>query len=291
MEKLKELAKLNYHNSTNNIYLRNDFINYSSELTTLQKRIIFYAISLITEEDRELDAEELSQRLILLKVNDFFKLFETGETSSKSKYKKLENEIKDLYKKPVSYVDEFGTAHDIGWFSKTSYFTKASLKKFNQEKGTDFEECASIGIRFTYDIAQILININEYTKYNYLISHSLKFKYSIRIYELLQKRKDTNLVIMKLEDFANALALPETYKKRSQLKSYVLKKAQEELNEKLHLGFNFSFNGDNIFLSAEKNDNDLMNEIFDVKQIKASKNEEEQLLKEHSKEQQHFKYL
>lgn len=270
MKHLQKIVSKNRNLAKQFIYFQNEFNTYGSKLTPLQKNLIFFAMSSLTMEERlNLTAEQLSRRPFNIKVIDFLTACNIDPTKQKNIYKQIETDILDLQKKPITFTDEYNAIHNISWFSKTSYYNKESIKLKNEDlknsKNYKIEdENSYFQLFFTYDIAACLVELTHYTSYNFLISHNLEFKYSSRVYEILQKRKDTNLIYITIPDFLDRLSLPKSYKVKSQLTYHVLDKVKKDLNEKLKLGFDYFFDRNNtLVLTAEKNDNDLRNELFD----------------------------
>lgn len=279
-EIIKETAKDNYTSSINNVYLNQEFIkSYEPDMSDLQKKIVFFAIANLKNEHRDLSYQELFNTKFTLKIDSFIKLMGLDDKSGGYNYKRVADEIKGLIKKPVSYKGEFGKEIIIGWFDSIVYTPRQTMKqilnkmgKMKDHLGNEFDpNAAYISFRFTESMSKILVNLDTYVKYNFLICHSLKNKYAIRIYELLQTRKDTNTVVINIEDFIPALNLPQSYSIKSKMEKNVLQVAEKELNETLSLGFSYSFNGNSIILKAKKNDNDLCKEIFDKEQQKETK--------------------
>ena len=190
----------------------------------------------------------------MFKVKDFIKVLNLNNKGGKI-YKEIEKEIVDLQSKPVTYIDEYEVRHRISWFSYTAYYDTTSIRNINTKKQLNLEEEPFFVVRFTEEISNFLTSLENYVRYNFFISHILKSIHSIRIYELLQSYRNT----------------------KSQRKKYVLEKAKEELNAKLNLGFNFEIDKTKITLKANKNDDDLFKEIFNIDNFEKSKKEEKEI--------------
>lgn len=270
MKHLQKIVSKNRNLAKQFIYFQNEFNTYSSKLTPLQKNLIFFAMSSLTMEERlNLTPEQLAKRPFNIKVIDFLTACNIDPTKQKNIYKQIETDILDLQKKPITFKDEYKAIHNISWFSKTSYYDKESIKLKNEDLKNDKnykieDENSYFQLFFTYDIAACLVELTQFTKYNFLISHNLEFKYSPRVYEILQQFKETNLIYISIPEFLERLSLPKSYKVKSQLTYHVLDKVKKDLNEKLKLGFDYFFDRNNtLVLTAKKNDNDLRNELFD----------------------------
>lgn len=267
MKELQNIVKKNI-DSYKNIYIQNEFTFVKNNLTTLQRKIIYYSFSLLKNEDRELDPEELCRKEIVIELPKFLNLMNLSNKGGEV-YNAIKREVKKIGRTPLEFKNQ-NTEGEIYWIDKAIYE--------KNENGI-----SRIKIRFTYSICEFLTQFKNYVKYNYLISHSLKSKHSIKIYELLQSRKDTNTIYIRLEDFIHTLDLSKSYKTKSQLKKYVLEVAKKELNEKLNLGFDFAFGDKNseyknvLVLTAKKNDNDLTLELLTQEQNKYLQLEEQQV--------------
>lgn len=278
MEQLKEIAKQNKALAEQRVIFRNELNTYSSKLTKLQKSLIFFALSSIKQEDRDnLSALQLSQKPILIKVQDFLTICNIDPKKQKNIYKDIETEILDLQKKPITYVDKHGAVHNISWFTKTSYYSKESVRNYNDDdlikKDLKFLDGHSYYlIYFTSEIANHLVKLkSNFMSYSFLISHNFDNKYSARIYELLQEHKNSGRICVPMKDFVSRLALPKSYMVRSQLKHYVLEKVKEDINGKLPgLGFDHDFDKyNNVILIKNKkiSDDYFSDEIKKITQI------------------------
>lgn len=286
MKEIKELATAltNVKKTPRNIFLEKEFIKVKNNLTALQKKIVYYAFSLITEEDRNKSPSELALKTIKININDFLEMFNLKERGGRI-YQDIQNEVKKIGRTPIQIEinsisknasdqtkQKFKTLieSEIYWFAKVDYVKDVFHKH-------------EIHIQFTHSVWSFLTQFENYVKYNYFISHSLKSKHSIKIYELLQSRKDTNEIITSVENFVYMLDLTNTYKNKYQLRYYVLEKAKKELNEKLDLGFEYFFDDNELLhIKAKQNDEDLIKKIFTNEQI-SSFNLEEMKLKEFKK--------
>lgn len=268
MKHLQTIVSKNRNLAKQFIYFQNEFNTYSSKLTPLQKNLIFFAMSSLTMEERlNLTPEQLAKRPFNIKVIDFLTACNIDPTKQKNIYKQIETDILDLQKKPITFLDEYKAIHNISWFSKTSYYKRESIKLKNEDLKNDKDykvedENSYFQLFFTYDIAACLVELTQFTKYNFLISHNLEFKYSSRVYEILQQFKETNLIYISIPEFLDRLSLPKSYKVKSQLTYHVLEKVKKDLNEKLKLGFDYFFKNNVLILTAEKNDDDLKKELF-----------------------------
>ncbi|NBI43995.1 hypothetical protein GVX76_11125 [[Haemophilus] felis] len=78
MKELQNIVKKNI-DSYKNIYIQNDFTLVKNNLTTLQRKIIYYSFSLLKNEDRELDPGELCRKEIIIELPKFLNLMNLND--------------------------------------------------------------------------------------------------------------------------------------------------------------------------------------------------------------------
>lgn len=238
-------------------FIRNMNIIVSSQLPLLpqkfdlnQKRILAYAIGLIQKSQRECEIPEFSNNTFTIQVNHFKQAFNIEERSGGSLYNQLKEATLKLAKEQLYYKNERKNVEVyLNWCQKIVY---------ENDEGR-------IHIKFTEEISKYLTQIaDNYTKYNVFISHSFKSTYSIRIYEIMQTRKDTNMIIMSYEDFRKILDIPKSYDKPTAIKTKILQKVAEDF-KRIGVNFIYEFVKDKrydgnykVILKTDKNDDDLL---------------------------------
>lgn len=238
-------------------FIRNMNIIVSNQLPLLpqkfdlnQKRILAYAIGLIQKSQREYEAKEFSNNTFTVQVNHFKQAFDIEDRSGGSLYNQIKEASLKLAKEQLYYKNERKNVEIyLNWCQKIVY---------ENDEG-------KIHIQFTEEISKYLTQIaKNYTKYNVFISHSFKSTYSIRIYEIMQTRKDTNKVMISYEDFRKILDIPKSYDKPTSIKTKILKKVSEDF-KKIGINFTYDFSKDKrydgnyiVTLKTDKNDDDLL---------------------------------
>ena len=151
MEKTKQLKVLK----------ANELIEASYKLTTQEQRIILTMIS-------KLDPwEEKEFTTIRVYVKDFIEMI---GVKGKSKYKEIIDITKKLREKTV-VINKAKSKLVVGWLSSAEYFP-----------GKGYVE-----LEFSPKMRPYLLQLKQYTLYNFKDVMQLKVSYSIRFYELLKQ--------------------------------------------------------------------------------------------------------
>lgn len=238
-----------------NMFVDNQLPMLPQHFTLTQKRILGYAIALIKVEDREKTESELSKTKFTIQVSNFKKAFNLKQQNGRL-YLDLKEACNDLMDQKTTVINKKEKfTHVFNWCQDVKYIDKEGR----------------IEINFTEAIAEFLTKLTKnFTKYNLFVSHSFKSVYTVRIYEMLQTRKDTNIKKMSFNEFKRVLQLPDSYKTPALIKAQILKKVQDELNTKLDLGFEFEFRRDKRFegnfeviLKANKNEENVLSWLYE----------------------------
>lgn len=243
----------------------NALIRANQKLNLTEKRIIGYCISSFSKEEREqmssvnyLD-DYIRNRRFTISVKDFAQYFEID--SMDNAYRDVKRAAKSLYDRSEQIILKTGKNETVEYFRWFDYV------KYNSGEGT-------VTLGFTYDIYKGLFDHfnGNYTSYNLKIGLGFKSFYSHRVFELLQTRKDTNTLYLSWDDFFFYLDLPDTYKVPSQLKRRVIQPVISEFKERYNIDLDFKIdykknNPENsvVTISANKNNEDIMYELYGVK--------------------------
>lgn len=238
-------------------FIRNMNIIVSNQLPLLpqkfdlnQKRILAYAIGLIQKNQRESEITEFKDNTFTIQVSNFKQAFGIEERKGGALYNELKDATLKLAKEHLYYKNERKNIEVyLNWCQKIVYE--------NNE--------GRIHIKFTEEISKYLTQIaDNYTRYNVFISHSFKSVYSIRIYEIMQTRKDTNMIIMSYEDFKKVLDVPTSYNKPGLIKAKILDRVEEDFKN-IGINFKYDFVKDKrydgnykVILKTDKNEDDLL---------------------------------
>lgn len=182
----------------------------------MEKRIIAYAMACIQCKDRS--EENMNNKKYRIPVVYFRQVFGLSENNGKL-YSDLKKSCEKLRELKVHI-----NGNDINLFNMVIY-----------NKGY-------IDVSFSDKMKPHLSNLKgNYTNYNLYISHCFKSIYSIRIYELLQTRQDTNIKIMSIEEFKKALGLTKSYQYPSLIKHQIVNKVIKEFKDNLNVELCFKF--------------------------------------------------
>lgn len=245
---------LNLQHNYNEVFMSNDLVRASQNLTINEKRLISLCISQINMEDRSKRSmftleDFLKKRKFVINANVFQDLYEYK--NNKAVYRDLKHAALSLYDR--SWHIKFNNTNEhIRFVDRVSY---------NKTKG-------EVELYFSADVYHYLFEFNgNFTQYNLKIGTNFKSMYAHRIFELLQSRKDTNMIYITLEELRFVLNIPDSYKNYSKIKEKVFIPTAKEFKE---LGMSFEVSvkknkldrtKDIIILSTNKNVNDIAREI------------------------------
>lgn len=236
------------------IIMASELLFLPQHFTLTQKRLVAYAIGLITKNHRDMCPDEFLKTKFVIHAKYFQEAFQLGNVKNGDTYRDLKEAV-DLFMREVGVL-------------KLSNNDKNYCKFIWVQQCNYIESEGKIELYFSSLITDFLINFTGtnkyYVNYSLFVSHALRSQYAIRLYEILQTRQDTNCVIMSLQKFKTMFELEDSIKP-SQIRSKILERAKKELNTKLDLGFEFELNKNNsydggyqLIISAKRNDKDIM---------------------------------
>lgn len=236
------------------IIMASELLFLPQHFTLTQKRLVAYAIGLITKNHRDMCPDEFLKTKFVIHAKYFQEAFQLGNVKNGDTYRDLKEAV-DLFMREVGVL-------------KLSNNDKNYCKFIWVQQCNYIESEGKIELYFSSLITDFLINFTGtnkyYVNYSLFVSHALRSQYAIRLYEILQTRQDTNCLIMSLQKFKTMFELEDSIKP-SQIRSKILERAKKELNTKLDLGFDFELNKNNsydggyqLIISAKRNDKDIM---------------------------------
>ncbi len=236
------------------IIMASELLFLPQHFTLTQKRLVAYAIGLITKNHRDMCPDEFLKTKFVIHAKYFQEAFQLGNAKSGEIYKDLKEAVD-------KFMGEVGVL-------KLSNNDKNHCKFIWVQQCNYIESEGKIELYFSSLITDFLINFTGtnkyYVNYSLFVSHALRSQYAIRLYEILQTRQDTNCLIMSLQKFKTMFELEDSITP-SQIRSKILERAKKELNTKLDLGFEFELNKNNsydggyqLIISAKRNDKDIM---------------------------------
>ena len=236
------------------VIMASELLFLPQHFTLTQKRLVAYAIGLITKNHRDMCPDEFLKTKFVIHAKYFQEAFQLGNVKNGDTYRDLKEAV-DLFMREVGVL-------------KLSNSDKNYCKFIWVQQCNYIESEGKIELYFSSLITDFLINFTGtnkyYVNYSLFVSHALRSQYAIRLYEILQTRQDTNCVIMSLQKFKTMFELEDSIKP-SQIRSKILERAKKELNTKLDLGFDFELNKNNsydggyqLIISAKRNDKDIM---------------------------------
>jgi plasmid replication initiation protein len=193
----------------------NSLIEGFMNMTQNEYKFILYLISKIKKEDKEFRKQSIS-------VKEFAEIL---NVKSEWLYTYLKSFEESLVSRKIKILHKNGDRLYIPWFGYIRY--------------KEFE--GIIEVAFNYDLSPFLINIDiPYTKYFLANVKCLDSIYAIRIYELLKQYESLNSRTVEINLLKQMLGIKDDeYKLYGDFKRRVILKAQEEINLKTDIYFEF----------------------------------------------------
>lgn len=206
-EKEKEKAK-------QLIIKSNKLVEASYRLTVSEQRLTYMLISQIKKDDDDFKEYKLK----VAEIVEFLGL------KGQSSYSELKKITRGLISKVITIYEDDG-ALQSSWF--------ASVKYHDNE--------GALSLYFAPRLRPYLLKLKEkFTKFEIKNVVQLKSAYSMRIYELLKQYEGIGERIIEVNELKKILKITQkSYSAYNNLKQKVLLKAQEELQEKTDITFNF----------------------------------------------------
>lgn len=191
----------------------NHLIEAGYKLSLNEQRLVLASISV-------LDSRKAIPKKIRINAQEFAEQFEIPKNKA---YVYLAEAADKLYERDIQTYD--GQYDDrFRWLSRRRY-----------AKGEGYVE-----ISFSDEISVYLTRLQKsFTSYKYSLVRHLKSPYSIRLFEMLIRWKDTGQLIIKLVDFKTRLEVDGMYDRFTNLKSRIISPAIKELEA--HCGMKIKF--------------------------------------------------
>lgn len=138
------------------------------------------------------------------------------KTDTSNIYRDFKKAVKTFENKGFTIVDEDNP--DGVWFS---WFSKI---KYRDSEG-------KIDVNVDIDFKKILYEVKKKIFYDMSYTLNMKSNYSQRLYYYMKSFEDTGWRIDILDELAEKLEAPESYKNFANMKKYVLDKAKAEVND------------------------------------------------------------
>lgn len=192
----------------------NKVIEARYKLTVLEQKLIAFVISLIKLDDKDFKIFEIRVK----ELADFLGI------ESKDIYSKMKSITRKMLTRELILKVE-GRELQVTWLSSADYF---------EGKGI-------VEIEISEKMKPFLLQLKrQFTKYE--IQNVIQFKsvYAFRIYELLKQYQDLGFRRFNIEDLREVLGIKgNQYIKYSAFKTYVLLKAQSEIEKHTDISFTF----------------------------------------------------
>ncbi|MFC0273585.1 replication initiation protein [Metabacillus herbersteinensis] len=194
----------------------NALVNTKQNLTINERRLLYALVSLVQPEDKDFKS-------YVLQTKELASLFGISESGF---YERIRETVKGLNGKPLTVKrtkeNNKVVIDDIYWVQRATY-----------DEG-------QITIKLSEDLAQFLIDLKSYTKYQLYNVLQLRSEYSWRLYELLKERERFGKRIFEVKELRDLLSIPD--EKLTLMKNFravVLDKAKKEIEEKTDIRFEY----------------------------------------------------
>jgi plasmid replication initiation protein len=202
------------YDKKNLVVKANKVIEARYKLTVLEQKLIAFVISLIRLDDEDFKIFEIRVK----ELADFLGI------ESKDIYSKMKSITRKMLTRELILKDE-GRELQLTWLSSADYY---------EGKGI-------VEIEISEKMKPFLLQLRRhFTKYE--IQNVIQFKsvYAFRIYELLKQYEDLGFRRFNIDDLREILGIKgNQYLKYSAFKTYVLLKAQSEIEKHTDISFNF----------------------------------------------------
>jgi plasmid replication initiation protein len=203
---------MNKNNLTTTITQGNALTTARYQLSSLEKNIIYKAMSLISEDD--LLTNKRFYPISIKEVNE-----QSGVTSNYQEYREAAEKLND---RVIRFKNSEGNEVRTSWAASAEY-----------KKGLGLIE-----LEFSEKLKPVLFGLKQnFTSFQLELALKLKSKYSKRIYEMMSQFKVSGVMHCTLADFKSRLGLidqetgKESYPRWTMFESRILKVAEKEINE------------------------------------------------------------
>ena len=200
--------------TNNNVVTKsNILIEANYKLTITEQKIVLYLVSKIRKDDDDF-------KTYTLPIKQFYELL---GYKGNPKYSEMKKITKNLIGKVVEIKEE-KKLKQMSWLSYVEY---------NENDG-------SVNLSFDPRLKPYLLQLKrEFTSYKLKNVMELKSGYSIRIYEILKKWQTIKEVEIPLKELREMVGSTDTYREYHNFKKRVLTTAQNEIEEKTDIAFDY----------------------------------------------------
>ncbi|MCS4051306.1 replication initiation protein [Salinibacter ruber] len=186
-------------------------------LSKVEHRIIGMLISQLEKSDDDFTLQQVYIR----------DLIERSESVSQDLYGRAEEICDSLIDKSI----KVRSMED----GKRVYDAYNLMSRCRYKEGSGYIEA-----KFNEEMRPLLLQLKKrFTMYDVNHFLPLSSSYSMRIYELLKMRENISILRITVEELRAILAIEDSYEYFSHLEHHVIKKAQEEIEEKTDIHFTY----------------------------------------------------
>lgn len=196
----------------------NKLVQAKMPLTKLEHRVVAMLISQLDRGDEEFGFQKLH-------IRNLKKTSEQKELGSL--YQRAEKICSSLLEKKL----EIKTEED----GKRVYDGISLMNRCKYKEGDGYIEA-----KFNEEMKPYLLQLKRrFTMYDAGYYVPLRSTHSMRIYELLKMREGVSVLRISVEELRDILGLQDKYEYFSHLEHHVIRKAQEEVDEKTDISFTY----------------------------------------------------
>ncbi len=186
-------------------------------LSKVEHRIVGMLISQLEKEDNDFNLQKVYIR----------DLVERSGSSSQDLYSRAEEICDSLIDKSIKV-----RGMEDG---KRVYDAYNLMSRCRYKEGSGYIEA-----KFNEEMRPLLLQLKKrFTMYDVDHFLPLSSNYSMRIYELLKMREDLSILRITIEELREILGVEDSYEYFSHLEHHVIKKSQEEIEDKTDIHFTY----------------------------------------------------
>lgn len=202
-----------------NVTMHNSLVNASHGLNLGEKRLVSMAVAKLSPR-----AAALPGKPIKILAVDFADQFGVDVDTA---HEQLLDAQENLFQRYITHMEYFGANGQRVRVSKIRW-----VSSIHYEKGA-----GEVSLAFAPEIAPLLVQLKKhFTSYQLSKAAALRSTYSWRLFENLERFRDTGVWEVDVERFHTIMETPKTYRKNfAQLRRFVIDPAISELAAKTNI--------------------------------------------------------
>lgn len=201
------------------VTMHNSLVSASHGLNLGEKRLISMAVSKLSPS-----AATLPSKPIRIQAMDFAEQFGIDPTSA---YEQLRDAQDNLYNRSIRHLEYYGANGQKVEVVKIRWIT--SIRYKDQE--------GEVSLSFNPEIARLLVQLKKhFTSYQLSKAAALRSTYSWRLFESLERFRDTGIWEVDIDRFHTIMETPKSYRRNfNDTRRFVIDPALSELAAKTNI--------------------------------------------------------